>query len=177
MVAALEARGDAHLETGDVLTIGNEIPGMTTTILDPPRLESSSQLSLLIRASAESVSSIGTTFPRTGLKPGMWLYTDGDQSADKCDFPEKRLIHSKTMQVWKMETTVTTALVSKTYNSGANSVVQITAKNETTNDSAMRIPGTDMHFGGYDVMNFINSTYGGYETISQTITWNISVSN
>jgi len=34
-----------------------------------------------------------------------------------------------------------------------------------------------MRFGGYDVMNFINSTYGGYETISQTITWNISVSN
>jgi len=83
-----EARGSGYLETGDVLTLGDEIPGMTTTVIDPPRLESSSQLSLLIRSSVESVSSIGTTFPRTELKPGLWLYTDGDQSADKCDFPK-----------------------------------------------------------------------------------------
>jgi len=65
-----ELQGDAYFESGRILTLGGEIPGMTTTILDPPRLESSSQLSLLIRSSDDSVSSINTIFPRTELRPG-----------------------------------------------------------------------------------------------------------
>ncbi len=57
-------------------------------------------------------------------------------------------------------------------------VVRVTSRNRTTIDSATRIPveNADLHLWPfYESMQGINSSLGGYETISQTIVWEAKV--